>query len=175
VSQEYVLCSLGEAAYSEILELWQRAGLHIRPDGRDSRAAYAKQMASGYQHVIGLRLASPDVEPPLQDAGPALRTAAAELGRLIAVVLLTHDGRKGWINRLTVDPAYRRCGLARTLVGEAERWFHDEAGLEVWAALIEGENTASQMLFASLGEVTSFTSASGRAPTPDATGNVVST
>jgi N-acetylglutamate synthase len=149
--QEYVLCSLGEAAYYEILELWQRAGLHIRPDGRDSRAAYAKQMASGYQHVMGLRLAPPAVEQPSQDPGPALRTAAAAPGRLVAVVLLTHDGRKGWINRLTVDPAYRRRGLARTLVEEAERWFRDEAALEVWAALIEGENSPSQALFASLG------------------------
>jgi N-acetylglutamate synthase len=152
LSQEYDLCSLGEAAYSEILELWQRAGLHIRPDGRDSRAAYAKQMASGYQHVMGLRLASPDVQQPSQDPGAAPPHSAAEApGRLVAIVLLTHDGRKGWINRLTVDPAYRRRGLARTLVGEAERWFRDDAGLDVWAALIEGENCASQALFASLG------------------------
>jgi ribosomal protein S18 acetylase RimI-like enzyme len=151
MSEDYVLCSLGEAAYSDILELWQRAGLHIRPDGRDSPTAFAKQIASGYQHVMGLRLASPVVEQPSQVSDRAGRVAAAVPGRLVAVILLTHDGRKGWINRLAVDPAHRRRGMAQTLVREAERWFRDEAGLEVWAALIECENAASQSLFASLG------------------------
>ena len=63
---------------------------------------------------------------------------------------LTHDGRKGWINRLAVDPAYWRRGLAGRLVGEAERWFVEDQGLEIWAALIESENRDSQSLFAAL-------------------------
>jgi ribosomal protein S18 acetylase RimI-like enzyme len=123
------LCELGKADYVEILDLWKRAGLNIRVEGRDSASAFAHQMAWGVQRVAGLR------------AGD----------RLVAVVLLTHDGRKGWINRLAVDPAFRRRGLARQLVTEAERWFAQELGLEVWAALIERENTASQVLFEHMG------------------------
>ena len=69
-----------------------------RPDALDL------QMAGGRQRVIGLR------------DGP----------KLIAVALLTHDSRKGWINRLAVEPAYRRQGLASRLVAEAERWFTEE-------------------------------------------------
>lgn len=123
------VCDLGVADYGEILELWQRAGLPVRAEGRDAPAAFARQMATGVQRVIGIR---------------------AE-GRLVAVAVLTHDGRKGWINRLAVDPAYRRQGLARRLIAEAERWFTQDLGLEVWAALIERHNTASLALFESLG------------------------
>jgi N-acetylglutamate synthase len=120
---------LGEADFEEIMSLWKRSGLSIRAEGRDSAIAFARQMRWGVQRVVGLR------------AG----------GQLVAVAVLTHDGRKGWINRLAVDPAYRRRGLARRLIAEAERWFSQEIGLEVWAALIERENTASQALFEHLG------------------------
>jgi RimJ/RimL family protein N-acetyltransferase len=37
------------------------------------------------------------------------------------------------------------------LVAEAERWFSEDLGLEVWAALIEEENVASLRLFDRLG------------------------
>jgi N-acetylglutamate synthase len=137
--EAYILCNLDQFSYPEILELWERAGLHIRPEGRDSAAAFDRQMAAGIQRVIGVRLA------PAEQPGGAGCLAAS---RLVAVVVLTQDGRKGWINRLAVDPAHRRRGLAGALLDEAERWFREEAGLEVWAALIEGDNHASQALFA---------------------------
>jgi ribosomal protein S18 acetylase RimI-like enzyme len=122
-------CDLGESDYEQILDLWKRAGLSIRAEGRDSVGAFARQMRWGVQRMAGLR----------------------ERDRLVAVAVLTHDGRKGWINRLAVDPAYRRRGLARQLIAEAERWFTQELGLEVWAALIEPDNTASQALFERMG------------------------
>ncbi|PKO21300.1 MAG: GNAT family N-acetyltransferase [Chloroflexi bacterium HGW-Chloroflexi-1] len=122
-------CELTAVDYDEILALWERAGLSVRPEGRDGPAAFAQQLASGLQRVVGRRVGS----------------------ALVAVIVLTHDGRKGWINRLAVDPAYRRHGLARALIAEAERWFVDELCLEVWAALIEGYNHESQALFDRLG------------------------
>jgi N-acetylglutamate synthase len=122
-------CDLSESDYEEILDLWKRAGLSIQAEGRDSAASFARQMGSGIQRVPGLR----------------------EGKRLVAVAVLTHDGRKGWINRLAVDPAHRHRGLARRLIAEAERWFTQELGLEVWASLIERDNTASRVLFERLG------------------------
>ena len=123
------VCSLGVADYPDILDLWQRAGLPVRGEGRDAPAEFARQMTSGMQCVIGIR----------EGAG------------LVAVAVLTHDGRNGWINRLAVAPAHRRRGLARRLVAEAERWFTQDRGLEVWAALIAHHNTASLALFDALG------------------------
>jgi ribosomal protein S18 acetylase RimI-like enzyme len=128
-SVSLTLCDLQAADYDVILALWQRAGLPVRAEGRDAPTAFTRQMASGLQRVIGLRA---------NDA-------------LVAVAVLTHDGRKGWINRLAVDPAYRHQGLARRLVAEAERWFAHDVGLEVWAALIERHNEPSLLLFEKLG------------------------
>jgi N-acetylglutamate synthase len=126
---ETTLCELSAADYPAIVYVWERAGLHIRLAGRDSAAAFAEQLARGSQRAIGLRDGSD----------------------LVAVAVLTHDGRKGWINRLAVDPAYRRRGLAARLVAEAERWFLEDQGLQVWSALIETWNTPSRALFEHLG------------------------
>jgi ribosomal protein S18 acetylase RimI-like enzyme len=110
--------------YDAILALWQRAGLDsIRPQGRDSREAFADQLAHG-QVVLGL-----------EDAG-----------RLVACIVITDDTRKGWINRLAVEPDYRRQGLAARLVAEAERELRAK-GIQIFAALIENENVASLGLF----------------------------
>ena len=62
--------------YPRIMALWQAAGLHVRPKGRDSREAFERQIASGIQTVIGIE---------------------TEQGDLIGVVLVTHDSRKGLI------------------------------------------------------------------------------
>ena len=115
--------------YVEILALWERAGLAARPEGRDAPAAFQKQHEAGAQRAIGIRLD----------------------GRLVAVAILTHDGRKGWINRLAVDPAHRRRGYAGILIGEAERWFNEEVGVEVFSALIHSHNDASRALFIDMG------------------------
>lgn len=115
--------------YDEVLALWARAGLPARPEGRDAPAAFRRQHENGLQRAIGIR----------------------DPGMLVAVAILTHDGRKGWINRLAVDPGNRRRGLASLLVREAERWFRDDVGLEVFSALIHSHNDPSRTLFEELG------------------------
>jgi ribosomal protein S18 acetylase RimI-like enzyme len=114
--------------HSAILDLWQRAGLHsIRPEGRDSRSEFERQFTGG-QIAIGLE----------------------EAGCLIGVVLATHDTRKGWINRLAIDPQCRRQGYGEQLVRAAEDALH-EAGLHLMAAFIEEGNVASLTLFEKMG------------------------
>ena len=117
--------------YEAMLALWQRAGLStIKPGGRDSRSEFEKQFAGG-QIAIGLE----------------------EDGQLIGVVIVTNDTRKGWINRLAIDPDQRRKGYGEQLVHAAEEVLH-EAGLHMTAAFIEDSNAASLGLFEKLGYVT---------------------
>jgi GNAT superfamily N-acetyltransferase len=133
MSDGIVVRLLGLEDYDRFMDVWLPAGLHsLRPKGRDSRAAIAQQLATGTHTLLGLEFK----------------------GELVAVVLATHDGRKGWINRLCVRPKYRRRGYGARLVAEAERALHEQ-GMTVIAALIEPGNDVSLTLFSKLGYVES--------------------
>ena len=114
--------------YGDVIALWQKSGLpSVRPEGRDSREAFAAQIEKG-QIVIGLETDD----------------------RLIGVVVATSDTRKGWINRLAIDPDYRRRGDGRLLNRAAQQALR-EMGLQIIAALIEDWNDASLALYKSEG------------------------
>jgi N-acetylglutamate synthase len=114
--------------YDAVIALWQRSGLQtVKPTGRDSRSEFEQQLQHG-QIVIGLE----------------------DGNKLIGVVLATNDTRKGWINRIAIDPDYRRRGYGEELVHAAEAVL-SELGLKIMAALIEDYNTASLALFDKLG------------------------
>jgi ribosomal protein S18 acetylase RimI-like enzyme len=67
-------------------------------------------------------------------------------GSLAGAVLVSHDSRKGWINRLVIDPEHRRRGLARGLLAAAEERLRAE-GIRIIGALVEEHNRASLDLF----------------------------
>lgn len=116
--------------YPGVLALWHRAGLHtIRPRGRDAPEALARELERGRATVLGVD---------------------DEDGRLVGVVVATHDGRKGWINRLAVDPETRRQGFGRRLVESAEHALASQ-GIHVIAALVEEPNDASLAFFQASG------------------------
>jgi ribosomal protein S18 acetylase RimI-like enzyme len=107
------------------MALWHRSGItSLKPHGRDNRETFARQLQGSTQTVIGL-----EVE-----------------GELVGVVVATHDGRKGWINRLAVDPAHRRRGWGVRLMAAAEQKLRSQ-GIRVIAALVEESNEASLTLF----------------------------
>lgn len=109
--------------YEQLVRLWTRAGLPFRSRGRDSKQAMKAQMNAGQVFFLG----------------------AFEDHHLLGAVVASWDGRKGWINRLAVDPEYRRRGIARTLVAEAETLLR-ERGARVFSALVEDSNEASRRL-----------------------------
>ena len=114
--------------YDAIICLWKEAGLRsVRILGRDSRDAFAAQLAAG-QTVIGLE----------------------EAGQLIGAMVVTHDVRKGWINRLAVHPNHRHKGYASELIAKAEQELRAH-GIRIFAVLIESDNKASRELFARQG------------------------
>lgn len=116
--------------YDEIVKLWSQAGLPFRPKGRDSKKAIEAQMGTP----------------------PNLFLGAYERGRLVGVALLTCDGRKGWINRLAVDPEHRHSGIAKALIAEFEKIFRKHS-IAIFCSLIDDDNSASKELFKKCGYV----------------------
>lgn len=110
--------------YDEMIALWSAAGLDSRCHGRDKRESFVFQLG----HFSSTYL------------------VAQEDGRMIGVVLGTHDWRKGWINRLAVHPDRRRRGVARKLIETCEEAFLD-LGIEIFAALVETDNEVSTAIF----------------------------
>jgi ribosomal protein S18 acetylase RimI-like enzyme len=74
----------------------------------------------------------------LGEASAVLLVVEAD-GRLVGTVIGGWDGWRGNIYRLAVLPAYRRRGIARALVGEAERRLH-RMGARRISALVESDH-----------------------------------
>jgi GNAT superfamily N-acetyltransferase len=126
---EITIDVLTEESLGELLALWREAELSHRPSGRDDLAALGRQMKRPDCRFLAAR--APD-------------------GALLGAVLANHEGRKGWINRLAVSPRARRAGVARALVEACEAWLHGE-GIDLIAALVEGDNLTSQQFFENCG------------------------
>ncbi len=127
---EYPIRHLRESDYEDLIGLWQRAGLTHHPQGRDSYESMSAEFARGDTCFLGMY----------------------DGGRLIGSIIGTSDGRKGWLNRLAVDPEYRGKGLAGELIKEAENFLHG-FGIKVLAALIEDENLPSISAFQKAGYI----------------------
>ena len=130
--------------YDAVVVLWKAAGLPYKPLGRDSRPAIAAELALG----LGVFLVA---ETPAA-AREGERAGGVAGAQMVGVVFGTHDGRKGWINRLAVAPGYQGRGIARRLVSEVEAGLRAR-GIDVIAALIESDNGASRAFFAHIGYV----------------------
>jgi len=125
--------------YGALVSLWREAALPYKPEGRDS----ARNIRNEVRRDSSIFL-------------------VAEIdGRLVGSLLGSHDGRKGWINRLAVSPLYRRQGIAKRLVAEIEKRLSAQ-GIDIVAYLVEDENRESRQFIKSIGyeehpDITYFT------------------
>ena len=115
--------------YEILIDLWNQAGLPYKPNGRDSKKSIEEELKRACASIL-----------------------IAETDRAIGTVFATHDGRKGWINRLAVIPEFRKKGIGRMRVEEAEKILHSK-GIGIIACLIEDYNTTSFETFKKLGYI----------------------
>ena len=114
--------------YNSTVKLWKEGNIPYRPYGRDSRKNIKWQLKQ-----------------------PTCFYFVAEIDKkIVGAIIGTHDGRKGWINRLVVDTAHRKKGIARLLVEEVEHQL-SRVGIHIIASLIEDWNKTSKHVFESLG------------------------
>ena len=116
--------------YDSIIALWESGELPSKPKGRDSREEMRKQFTQDPDLILG----------------------AFEGEELIGVILGTDDGRKGWINRLAVEPGHRRKGVADELIIALEKALR-KRGRRIICTLVEDWNHVSLSLFEKAGYV----------------------
>ncbi len=117
-----------EEDYDAVADIWTRSGLPYQPRGRDSRERIREQMGMGSSIFL----------------------VAEDRGRVVGVLLVTHDLRKGWLNRLAVMPEQQGRGTAKELVRRAEEEL-SALGISIFAVQIHERNARSRKLFADLG------------------------
>ena len=88
---EYRLMSMDD--YDQVYQIWLdcKNGLNDKDDSREGIEKYLKR-------------------------NPTTSFVAVEDGRVAGVILCGHDGRRGFIQHMSVAEAYRGRGVARTLV-----------------------------------------------------------
>lgn len=110
--------------YDALIKLWQAAELPYKPSGRDRKENLCREL----------------------EYGSGIFLVAENKGEIIGSAFGTHDGRKGWINRVAVDPRFQRQGIATKLVRELEKHF-EGMGIGIIACLIETWNKESMVFF----------------------------
>lgn len=96
------LVDLPDSLTEEAVALWQASGL-TRP-WNDPHADLARALTGPTSTVLA---------------------AEDEDGRLLGTAMVGHDGHRGWVYYLAVQPALRRSGLGRALMHASEEWLRE--------------------------------------------------
>lgn len=114
------------ADFEGLVALWRAAGLRLRLE------PVAEELAS------------------VLERDPELVLVVEDGGSIVASVLGTWDGRRGWVNRLATHPGHRGRGLARLLITELEARLRAK-GCRKLNLLIEPDNAAMVAWYERLG------------------------
>jgi hypothetical protein len=140
------IAPIEESDVADVIALWQRCGL-TRP-WNDPAADIALARKEANATVLLGR----------HDGAPA------------ASVLVGHDGHRGWVYYVSVDPDHRGKGFGRAIMDAAEDWLRGK-GIEKLQLMVRGDNVAVHAFYQSIGyypqeRVTFAKWLDGRDPTP---------
>jgi len=140
------IAPIGDADVADVIALWQACGL-TRPWN------------------------DPAADIALARRGP---NSAILIGRdgdaMIATAMVGHDGHRGWVYYVAVDPARREKGFGRAIMNAAEDWLR-QAGIAKLQLMVRRENARAGAFYQSIGYAESQTIVfakwlDGREPTP---------
>jgi ribosomal protein S18 acetylase RimI-like enzyme len=140
------IAAVEDADIPAMIALWQRCGL-TRPWN------------------------DPAADIALARKGPNSAVLAGhEDSGVVASVLVGHDGHRGWVYYVAVDPDHRHKGYGRAIMDAAEQWLRAR-GIEKLQLLVRGDNTEVHAFYQSLGyleqeRVVYAKWLDGREPTP---------
>lgn len=118
--------AIEDADIADVIALWQRCGLTRPWNDPAADIALARKQAN----------------------------ATVLIGRdgsgIVATVLVGHDGHRGWVYYVAVDPACQGKGHGRAIMYAAEQWLRAR-GIEKLQLLVRPDNTKVQAFYETLG------------------------
>lgn len=120
------IAAILDSDVSSVITLWQRTGL-TRPWNEPAKDIEFAQRSTQTEILIG-----------------------KEKSKIIASVMVGHDGHRGVVYYLAVDPEHQTRGLGREMMAAAESWLIDKG---VWKLnlMIRAENHQVRSFYETLG------------------------
>jgi ribosomal protein S18 acetylase RimI-like enzyme len=145
-AQTLSITAIVDADISDVVALWQACGLTRPWNDPEADIALARRRANSTV-LIG-------------------RNGAA----IVATAMVGHDGHRGWVYYVAVDPDHRAQGHGRTIMNAAEDWLR-QAGIAKLQLLVRRTNAKAGAFYQSLGYAEAETIVfakwlDGREPTP---------
>jgi len=139
--------SIEDADFPEVIGLWQRAGL-VRE----------------WNDPAG------DIALARRERNATILLGRDSEGALVASLLVGHDGHRGWVYYVSVDPDHRFKNYGRDIMTAAEDWLRAR-GIMKLQLMVRGDNAKVHAFYRSLGyydqQRTTFAKwLDGRDPTP---------
>jgi ribosomal protein S18 acetylase RimI-like enzyme len=126
IVQPLAIALIDDADVAEVAALWQTCGLTRPWNDPAADIAFARR-GSNATVLIG-----------------------RDGGLIVATVLAGHDGHRGWVYYLAVDPDHRHKGYGRVMMDAAEHWLR-ERGIEKLQLLVRPDNKSVKNFYQSLG------------------------
>ena len=120
------IAPIADADVAAVAALWQRCGLTRPWNDPASDIAFARK-------------------------GPnSAVLVGREANAIVASVMVGHDGHRGWVYYVAVDPDHRQKKYGRVIMDAAENWLR-ERGIEKLMLLVRSDNTAVKAFYEQLG------------------------
>ncbi len=120
-----IVSPIVDADIPVVIDLWQRCNL-ARP-WNDSAADIALARRDGNSDVL----------------------VGRDGDSIVATVLVGHDGHRGWVYYVAVDPDHQGKDFGRSIMAAAEDWLRAR-GIEKLMLLVRGDNTSVQKFYEKL-------------------------
>jgi ribosomal protein S18 acetylase RimI-like enzyme len=120
------IAPIEDADIAAMIALWQRCGLTRPWNDPSADIALARKGAN------------------------AAVLAGRHGGGIVASVLVGHDGHRGWVYYVAVDPDYHHKGYGRIVMDAAESWLRGR-GIEKLQLMVRPDNSQVQAFYQSLG------------------------
>jgi ribosomal protein S18 acetylase RimI-like enzyme len=120
------IAEIDDSDVAEVVSLWERCGL-TRPWNEPAADIALARKGDNATILVG-----------------------REARTIVATALVGHDGHRGWVYYVAVDPAHQKKGFGRVIMQAAEDWLR-ATGIEKMMLMVRPGNDAVRAFYESIG------------------------